>query len=90
METNSRSQLTLTRGRSLYPRTNAVSFCWEIEDSFHCTVKTLFKCSLSLVEIRAPMSELSGRAGRLCHSALGQVITHRPLSPFFWVTDLSY
>lgn len=67
---------------SIYPRTNAVSFCWEIEDSFHGTVKTLFKCSLYLVEIRAQRSEISSRAGRLCHSALGQGVTPRPLSLF--------
>lgn len=80
METNRRSLPTLTRGMSLYPRTNAVSFCWEIGDSFHRTaVKTVSKMQpVFSGKIRAQRSDSSSRMGRLCHKASGQGIIQSP------------
>lgn len=77
MATNSRSELTLARGVSLYPRTNAVSFGWASGRSFHFT-EIVFQMQPALSKNQSTDERLSSRAGRLCHSALGQGITYSP------------
>lgn len=89
METNSRSELTLTWGVSLYPRTNVVFFSCAITGSFHGTAKIVFTTQPALSKKQSTDELIASRAGRLCHSAWGKGITHRPCSLSFWVTNTS-